>query len=122
MSVATKMPSSPLEGLRNHVRMIIAHLEGGDDREALLTAKDLLDSLLGHWGQIVADDPDAPTITQRSLDALLARERKASGQQLADASALAYQQGRTDERRAIAARIVSTLGLNQDVTDAASTP
>ena len=120
MGAPMKMPRSPLEGLRNHVQMIIDHLDGGDDREALLTAIDLRDSLLGQWGTVVADDPDAPTITKRSLDATLARERKASGQQFADATALAYEQGRTDERRAIAARIVSALGLVEASPDATS--
>ena len=44
-------PATRLEGITNHLQMVINRLEAGDEREALLTAVDLLDRLSGYEGR-----------------------------------------------------------------------
>ena len=51
-----KTPANRKEGLCNFVQIIINRLEAGDDREALLTAVDLLDDLSGSVYDDVAVD------------------------------------------------------------------
>lgn len=95
-----KIPQTKRDGLENFVQMIINRLEAGEDREALLQAVDLLDSVrCGQYDESMAD--------AKGFNAM-AREMATQHQsEITAASEAGYARGQADER----ARIARQLGL-----------
>jgi hypothetical protein len=101
-SKAIEMPKTKLEGLQNFVQLIINKIESGENREALLTAVDLLNDLLSNANPYAS-------VTDGTGSKLIAELQAAHAKELVEAISKAkadgIREGRLNEKQAIAQKL-----------------